>query len=87
MFISRPIAEALESIQPSLGCTSRDPRFVAQAKDEEAHCGYQQWHRDLDKEVVEWLETEKKATPEQFMRFLRKIYSRPDMKLRFPNGF
>jgi hypothetical protein len=29
----------------------------------------------------------KKATPEQFMKFLREIYNRPEMRERFPHGF
>lgn len=64
-----------------------DERFKTRAKDEKSHCGYQEWHRDVDKEVVEWLKREVKATPAQFMKFLRQIYNRPKMRERFPNGF
>ncbi len=64
-----------------------DKRFVAKAKDKESHCGYQQWHRDVDKEVVEWLKKYTDATPEEFMQFLRSIYNRKEMLERFPNGF
>jgi len=86
--ISRPIAEQLEQHETLRGLYKpRDRRFVAKAKDKESHCGYQEWHRDVDKEVVEWLKREAKATPEQFMKFLRQIYSRPKMRERFPNGF
>jgi hypothetical protein len=53
---------------------------------EESHCGYQRWHRDVDEEVVEWLETERRATPQQFEKFLREIYNRPEMRKRFPYG-
>jgi hypothetical protein len=60
---------------------------VAKAKDEESHCGYQQWHRDVDREVIEWLRREADATPGEFMAFLREIYSRPRMRERFPHGF
>jgi hypothetical protein len=60
---------------------------VAKAKDKESHCGYQKWHRDLDEEVIEWLETRKKATAEQFEKFLREIYNRQEMRERFPDGF
>lgn len=86
--ISRPIAKALED-HPSLKghYKPRDPRFVARAKDEQSHCGYQQWHRDVDQEVINWLKTNSKATPQQFMDKLREIYSRPEMQARFPNGF
>jgi len=41
----------------------------------------------LDKEVVRWLDLNEDATPAEFERFLREVYSRPDMLQRFPNGF
>jgi hypothetical protein len=59
---------------------------VARAKDEQAHCGYQQWHRDVDEEVIGWLKANSKATPQTFMAKLRDIYSRPSMTERFPDG-
>ncbi|MCY1079957.1 hypothetical protein [Archangium lansingense] len=52
-----------------------------------SHCGYQQWHRDVDNEVVEWLKSQKRATPRQFEEKLREIYDRPEMRARFPNGY
>ena len=86
--ISRPIAEQLEQHETLRGLyKARDERFVAKAKDKDSHCGYQQWHRDVDKEFIEWLKREIKATPDQFMKFLHRIYSRPEMLERFPNGF
>lgn len=86
--ISRTIARALRNHPTLRGLyTARDPRFVTQAKDEESHCGYQQWHRDVDREVTQWLLTNKTATPKQFEAFLRERYSRPDLRLRFPHGF
>ena len=86
--ISRPIAKELEKHRTLRGLYKpRDPRFVAQAKDEEAHCGYQQWHRDIDTEVIAWLGRMEKATPQQFERFLREIYGRAAMRERFPHGF
>jgi hypothetical protein len=86
--ISRPIAEALARHRTLRGLYKpRDPRFVTQAKDEEAHCGYQRWHRDIDQEVIAWLDRVRNATPQQFEKFLREIYSRPAMRERFPHGF
>ncbi|KFE71932.1 hypothetical protein [Hyalangium minutum] len=41
----------------------------------------------MDDEVVRWLEENVAATPEQFMRKLRDIYSRKEMLERFPHGF
>jgi hypothetical protein len=85
--ISRPIAKEL-SKHPSLKelYEPRDPRFVTRAKDEQAHCGYQEWHRDVDKEVIGWLKRHPKATHQEFLDKLREIYSRPEMKERFPHG-
>jgi hypothetical protein len=41
----------------------------------------------VDAEVIKWLKEFPKATPEQFMKMLRELYSRPKMVERFPNGF
>lgn len=86
--ISKQIAAALEDHAILKGhYTARDPRFVTRAVDKDAHNGYQTWHREVDKEVVDWLRRYIKATPEEFEAFLREIYSRPAMRARFPNGF
>jgi hypothetical protein len=86
--ISKPIAKALEEHGTLRGhYKPRDPRFVSRAADEKAHCGYQEWHRKVDAEVIKWLSDYRRATPEQFEAFLREIYSRPLMRARFPNGF
>jgi len=86
--ISRRISEELEKHATLRGLYKpRDERFKTKAKDEKSHCGYQEWHRKVDAEVIEWLKREIKATPEQFMKMLREIYSRPDLLKRFPNGF
>jgi hypothetical protein len=86
--ISRTIAGALENHPTLKGLyKARDERFVTQAKDEKSHCGYQHWHREVDDEVVRWLRENDNATPKQFEAFLRKIYSRPEMRMRFPHGF
>ena len=86
--ISRPIGTALEEHRTLRGLYKpRDPRFVSRAVDRESHCGYQEWHRKVDAEVIKWLERNKYATPKQFEALLREIYNRPDMRARFPNGF
>ncbi len=86
--ISRPIAKALEDHRTLRGhYKPRDSRFVTRAADEKSHCGYQEWHRRVDAEVIRWLEDKRRATPEQFEAFLREIYSRPLMRARFPHGF
>ncbi|MET0403036.1 MAG: Wall-associated protein precursor [Cystobacter sp.] len=86
--ISRRIARALEDHPTLRGLFKpRDARLVSHAKDEQSHCGYQDWHRQMDKEVTDWLKSHPKATLEEFIQKLREIYSRPDMKARFPHGF
>ncbi|HEX8704682.1 MAG TPA: Wall-associated protein precursor [Myxococcaceae bacterium] len=86
--ISRPIARELEKHEILRGrYEPRDERFKTRAKDKESHCGYQKWHREVDEEVIQWLTDRPKATPEQFMKFLREVYNRPKMRKRFPNGF
>lgn len=86
--ISRLIAKKLAQHSTLKGLFQpRDPRFVTRAKDEKAHCGYQEWHRKVDKEVINWLDKHSKATPEEFIAKLREIYSRPELKARFPHGF
>jgi hypothetical protein len=86
--ISRRIARSIAKHLTLKGLYKpRDPRFVARAKDEQAHCGYQEWHRKVDDEVIDWLERNTEVTPKEFMDKLREIYSRPELKARFPNGF
>jgi hypothetical protein len=86
--ISRPIAKKLEEHPTLKGLYKpRDRRFVSRAKDEQSHCGYQDWHRDVDDEVIDWLDDYPKATSKEFMDKLREIYGRPEMKARFPHGF
>ena len=86
--ISKPIADALSNHRTLKGLYQpRDPRFVTQAVDKAAHNGYQHWHRRVDEEVVNWLSAYPKATPQQFEAFLRSVYARPELLMRFPNGF
>jgi hypothetical protein len=85
--ISKRIADALNRHPTLRGhYTARDPRFVTRAADKASHNGYQQWHRKVDEEIIEWLDKNKEATPKQFERLLKDIYSRPEMRARFPDG-
>lgn len=65
----------------------RDQRFVARAKDLNSHCGWQDWHRSLDEEIIGWINEHAEATVQQFEAYLREVYARPELRLRFPNGF
>jgi len=64
--------------------TARDNRFVTQAKYLASHRGYQNWHRNPDKEVAGWIHSNRNATTNQFESFLRNRYSQPDLTARFP---
>jgi len=65
----------------------RDDRFTTRAKDLKSHCGYQNWHRQVDEEIARWLRDNGKATAEQFEAYLRQVYARPELQARFLNGF
>ena len=46
--------------------------------------GYQDWHRKYVEEIVEWINKRKDfLTPQEFIDYLNKIYSDPDMVRRF----
>jgi hypothetical protein len=79
--------QALEAHPTLHGLFDRND-LVVQALDEASHRGYQAWHRAYDDEVVEWLTNpaHQNATREEFLRFLREIYARPEMRQRFPNA-
>jgi hypothetical protein len=86
--ISKRIAQALERHATLRGhYTERDPRFVTRAADKDSHNGYQKWHREIDNEVIKWLDDFDDVTPQEFEAFLRSIYNRPAIRARFPDGF
>lgn len=64
----------------------RDARFITLAKDLTSHRGYQTWHRQLDAEMVTWLEGNPTASPRDFERYLDNLYGRQDLLVRFPKG-
>jgi len=86
--ISKTIYNALQD-HPILNnqYLPRDKRFQTQANNTDAHNGYQTWHRDLDKEIKEWIKDTPEATPSSFENKLRERYNEQDLKDRFPDGF
>jgi hypothetical protein len=85
--ISKTIHKALEDHPLLKGIYKpRDDRFVTQAIDKAAHKGYQKWHRDLDKEVVDWILGNQKKGPKDFEAYLYKLYAEARLKAIFPNG-
>jgi len=83
--LSTRIMRALDEHEVLRGVFGRDD-IVVQAFDEASHRGYQAWHRAYDDEVIDWLAEHPDATREQFLRFLRDIYARPEMRQRFPDA-
>jgi len=88
MFIATNISKAFQNHGSLSECFQPYALlFTTRAIDEAAHRGYQRWHRELDKEVVEWLKSNQEATQEQFESWLRMRYRQPDQLERFPDGF
>lgn len=65
------------------GIFQRDDTIV-QALDLSSHKGYQTRHRAYDDQVVRWLRNNEAATDEEFLDYLRGLYSTPEMQRRFP---
>jgi RHS repeat-associated protein len=85
--ISRTVHQALEQHPVLRGrYEARDARFETQARDPEAHRGWQEWHRNVDAEVASWVRSNPNATRGQFESYLFQRYSQPDLLHRFPYG-
>jgi hypothetical protein len=85
--ISKPIHNALEEHFVLKGLYQhRDPRFITRAIDQEAHRGYQGWHRDLDGEMAAHIRNSRFMTPAEFEHYLWARYAQPDLIARFPNA-
>ncbi len=83
--ISKKIEKALEGHKNLKGKLRReDPRLKYPAADKPSHNGYERWHRDLDGEVVAWLEARPDATEDQFIEFMQGAYSREEIAKRKP---
>jgi hypothetical protein len=86
--LTNKVMDALNEHRTLRGVFKRnDKRFQYPAKDLDSHNGYDQWHRDIDKEVVDWVEDEanKEATPQEFIRYLHDFYQKPLHRSRIPN--
>ncbi len=85
--ISKRVYDALQERPLLKGhFKERDPQFTARAATAEDHKGYQKWHIDLDKEVVQFIEETENLDPKKFAAWLQKRYRQPDLKKRFPEG-
>jgi hypothetical protein len=61
--------------------------FLVQSVDKASHNGYQEWHRVYDDKVVDWLNTNIDATPQQFLKYLQELYEEADMEHSFPDAW
>ena len=57
--------------------------YIVKALNENAHKGYQAWHRAYDLKVVNWLAKNKFATVGEFKSLMNAIYKTADMVSRF----
>jgi hypothetical protein len=81
--ISNNILGRLEVHKTLKGKFGREPLQVRGA-DKATHNGYDNWHRDYDKEVMKWLDDNPEASPDEFLAFLQKVYRKADD--RFPSA-
>ena len=85
--ISKKVWKALEKHPKLRGkYRYRDSRWVVRAIDRSSHIGNQNWHIDLDNEIVDWITNNPSATQEQFETFVKGRYGLPDLLKRFPLG-
>jgi hypothetical protein len=85
--ISEAVHKALEKHEKLKGVFKlRDPQFTARAATPKDHNGYQRWHKDLDEEVVRYINGTRDLDPKKFAAWLYKRYKQPDLAERFPGG-
>ncbi len=84
--LSNKIISALEKHPLLKGAFSReDTRFIYNALDDTAHKGYQTWHRQYDKMVVDYIESHPELSPSKFKSWLDDLYQQSWLKERVPN--
>jgi hypothetical protein len=85
--ISKPVFGALkERSNFSQAFKDKYRVFTTRAETLLDHRGYQEWHRKIDTDLVNWLEKNPEATEKQFIEYLKELYSNPEIAKKFP-GF
>jgi hypothetical protein len=64
----------------------RDERFELLASSPEAHIGWEEWHRKLDKKIADEIRDHPRWTEREFEKWLREQYNQPNLKWRFLKG-
>ncbi len=85
IIFSNPVMRALNN-HPTLNGVFGREDILTQARNLDDHRGYQTWHRNIDAEVVTWLNNNPAATQQEFLEFLLQVYQSPDMQASFPDA-
>ena len=80
--VSNQIANALSSHTSLSGMINRATSTVG-AWTQQAHQGYQTWHRAIDRHMVNWLNSNQNATIKQFGQELYNQYATKENIKRF----
>ena len=72
--ISNKIAKELQNTTKLNGIT-RDSVGVIRASTLQDHIGYQKWHRQVDDDIIRWIQSNLDADENAFIVFLNKTYS------------
>ena len=81
--ISRGIEKAAKLHEKLKNLVTRKGWGTVRASLLKDHCGYQDWHRDLDKEIMDWILSHADATLDDFIKYMNELYADPDMVRRF----
>ncbi|OYP38915.1 polymorphic toxin-type HINT domain-containing protein [Rhodopirellula sp. MGV] len=81
--VSHPVVRELDAIGLD-GLALRNRIDLQYQSAPGQHIGYQEWHRALDDEVVTFARNTPGLTEESFLRYLHRLYQRPDLRRRIP---
>lgn len=81
--ISRKIERAAQYNPNLKGQVTRDGWGTIRANTLKDHLGYQDWHRKLDKTIIDWLEKNPTGTLDKFTAFMNKQYADNEITRRF----
>lgn len=80
--ITRKIRREMKN-NPNLSDINRNKSSIFTGLTEDAHRGYQKWHRKYDDDMVLWLKDHLDATLDDFQAELQRFYDQPDIVERF----
>ncbi|MEX0275694.1 MAG: RHS repeat domain-containing protein [Flavobacteriaceae bacterium] len=86
--VSTKVARALDNhpiLNGAFDYSRTNKKYIYRALNQDAHRGYQTWHRLYDATVVKWLQTNPRATEKIFNEYLHNLHQQPWLKERIPN--